>query len=287
MQSLWILVVLTTLLEACLSQCFPKTLSRVVPSSGSCPSGSVVEDQLNQLQNEVNAIIDREFPILQDLASLQSVSGCPGDNWRKVAEVNSSLSCPNGTVKETEGDVNYCRLDRAIDCQSLIYLTPKSIGFSEICFTVKGYQIGLTSGFSRLSNSIDENYLDGISITHGYPRTHIWSFASGIGAAQFSCPCNASSGEPSQQNALGGSIGRNYSCDSSSGVNIPIPNQLFTDGIWHDSGCLAGGCCRSSPYFYRELTMPTCDDLEVRLCQDKQTSTVGTIGLDSLELYVK
>ena len=42
--------------------------------------------------------------------------------------------------------------------------------------------------------SPDDNYVDGVSVTHGTPHTHIWTYAAGVsGATSFdlsgSCPC--------------------------------------------------------------------------------------------------
>ncbi len=34
-------------------------------------------------------------------------------------------------------------------------------------------------GFRTLEHTIDQAYVDGLSVTHGSPRQHIWSFAAG------------------------------------------------------------------------------------------------------------
>ena len=52
-----------------------------------------------------------------------------------------------------------------------------------MCGRVIGYQIGSPNSFAsdqynkRLT--IDQAYVDGINITNGNPRTHIWSYAGG------------------------------------------------------------------------------------------------------------
>ena len=45
------------------------------------------------------------------------------------------------------------------------------------------HQYGSPDGFNTGTDSIDSHYIDGISITHGNPRTHLWSYVAG------NCPC--------------------------------------------------------------------------------------------------
>ena len=46
-----------------------------------------------------------------------------------------------------------------------------------------GYQFGSPGAFEHLyehpGTTIDEAYIDGVSITYGTPRTHIWSYTAG------------------------------------------------------------------------------------------------------------
>ena len=63
-----------------------------------------------------------------------------------------------------------------------------------------GYQKSTTNGIAGLnfaSRSIDGPYVDGISITFGTPRKHIWTYAMGYGYQvehTSNCPCSEFTG---------------------------------------------------------------------------------------------
>ena len=66
-----------------------------------------------------------------------------------------------------------------------------------------GYQYGLTGGINPHGHTynISTYYVDGVSLTYGSPRQHIWTFIKcntrntfpGIGGTT-SCPCAPNSG---------------------------------------------------------------------------------------------
>ena len=56
---------------------------------------------------------------------------------------------------------------------------------SSICGQLRGYQFGSQNGFypyySNPSLTIDDLYVDGVSITYGSaPRRHIWTYVNGL-----------------------------------------------------------------------------------------------------------
>ncbi len=59
---------------------------------------------------------------------------------------------------------------------------------------IRGYQYGATTALSASSNNIDLYYVDGVSITQGYPRKHVWTLMAGsfsnISYTLYNCPCN-------------------------------------------------------------------------------------------------
>ena len=61
---------------------------------------------------------------------------------------------------------------------------------------VSGSGLAFVSGSQTGATSIDQVYVAGVSITHGGPRTHIWSFAAGSNNGNLSdvsrCPCDNS-----------------------------------------------------------------------------------------------
>ncbi len=68
------------------------------------------------------------------------------------------------------------------------------IPYQRVCGKVIGYPDGSTDAFANYS--IEDAYVDGVSLTHGHsPYHHIWTFASAVDKSdQYStsgsiCPC--------------------------------------------------------------------------------------------------
>ena len=150
-----------------------------------------------------------------------------------------------------------------------------------------GYKRGTPSLFTGAGQSIDSFYLGGVSVTHGSPRQHIWSFSGGLDEviSVNACPCVTGNRIPSF-------VGRNYFCEAgitrySSGF------ALWPDGdpLWDGQGCgPTSSCCtfNSPPWFNVQLSSPTTDDIEVRICGDHGIGDEGTpIQQLLIELYVK
>ena len=62
-------------------------------------------------------------------------------------------------------------------CSSAHFYTNK-IAYEHICGQAVGYQKGSTDGFLS-SSSLDNVYVDGISITMESPHKHVWTYAVG------------------------------------------------------------------------------------------------------------
>ena len=67
-----------------------------------------------------------------------------------------------------------------------------------MCGRAKGYQKGSPDTFHDNEQPIDSHYVDGLSITHGNPRQHIWTYAAGLtdngNIPCCNCPCAATAG---------------------------------------------------------------------------------------------
>ena len=67
--------------------------------------------------------------------------------------------------------------------------------YCRMCERAIGYQIGSPDaiGLSARCRTIDSYYIYGVSITHGSPRNHIWTYAAGTteggGISGSNCPC--------------------------------------------------------------------------------------------------
>ena len=125
----------------------------------------------------------------------------PG-GWRRIAHLNTSdpqEQCPSSLSLVTSPR-RLCRKSTGESCDSTVYPT-HGISYSRVCGRAKAYPYRTPDAFFRHqcpSNcSINQPYVDGISITHGSPREHIWSYAA---SAEFGdsntrqyCPCAVNS----------------------------------------------------------------------------------------------
>ena len=162
-----------------------------------------------------------------------------------------------------------------------------------MCGRAIGYQIGSSNGFgySAVGQPLDSYYVYGVSVTHGTPRKHIWTFVSGLSEGTFitegwDCPCM----DPSRAGAQPPSfVGDNYYCESGNSATTYISNNLYsTDPLWDGDEC-EGQCCsngKSPPWFSVELTNPTTDDIEVRIC-NPHPQPRDDLSFQYLELYVQ
>ena len=104
--------------------------------------------------------------------------------WVKLASWNISeagSSCPSGLQLFVNGTVSACGIQEGTSaCQSLpLFSSP--VPYTQVCGRMRGYQKGSTDAFANIQgSSIDGPYVDGVSITRGSPRQHIWTFAIGL-----------------------------------------------------------------------------------------------------------
>ena len=157
-----------------------------------------------------------------------------------------------------------------------------------MCGRARGYQKGDTLAYygAAYRKTIDEDYLSGLSITYSSnPRQHIWSFASGRGerySRLWNCPCSAHGGYgPSSF------VGSDYYCESASLYSIDHDKYYFNDALWDGAGCVDNCCVNpKQPWFYRQLSQTTQNDIEARICAASSFSYRSTL-IDQLELYIQ
>ena len=180
----------------------------------------------------------------------------------------------------------------ASGCHSAIFTT-YNVTFNKICGQVKGYQKG-NSFFSFWSTkydtkSINDHYLDGLSITLGNPRKHVWTYAIGISDdgnyPDWNCPCAAipGPGPPAF-------VGDHYYCESGNTGTFNINDYHTSDILWDGNGChhANNNCCTNPdmPWFFRQFSLSIQDYLEARICYRNQFSDFDTL-MESIELYIQ
>ena len=129
---------------------------------------------------------------------------------------NSNHQCPSGLTERiySTGKRTCVRTETAAGCSSTNSIIPSGVEYSNVCGRVIGYQYGSTDAFFNNRVNINSIYVDGISITHGDPRQHIWRFAAGfhqLGSDIASCPCSTNGNHVTSSPAF---VGEDYFCDS-------------------------------------------------------------------------
>ena len=159
------------------------------------------------------------------------------------------------------------RRSSSASCEGLNYTTG-SVQYNHVCGRIIGYQIGSVDSFRHSSQSIDTYYVEGVSVTHGSPRQHIWTFAAGLDEQRpmYACPCVNGSTV-----TVPSFVGQNYFCESGL-TSWPQNYGVFYqngDPLWDGQGCgPTSSCCtfNSPPWFNVTLSAPTTDYIEVRIC---------------------
>ena len=246
---------------------------------------------------------EREIIIRNITAHVQSIilpclnSYCGPGHWFQVASLNTSdpsQQCPSAWREYNTSGVRACGRPATSNgsCSSLP-IPSHQMKYSRVCGRATGYQIGSPDAFDFLAinHSIDSYYVYGVSITHGAPRNHIWTYAAGVSEGRYgtqrdNCPCS----NPGHSNNAypPAFVGDNYYCESGNPEDTFEYGHIYTkDRLWDGQQC-EGQCCsngKSPPWFSVELPNPTTDDIEVRICSRENNKDETLVEL--LELYIQ
>ena len=238
---------------------------------------------------------------------------CGSGGWTRLAYLdmtNSTQNCPSGFRLYQSGGVRACgrTTSSGASCVS-VQFPSNGISYSQVCGRVVGYQYESTdavypgnyagepygSVIDPSHNDINSYYVDGVSITRGSPRQHVWTLMAALNEVsnlhlngRFNCPC--AQGSP-QNSTLQSFIGNDYFCESGNPTTDGgWQSILYTsDPLWDGKGCgsLEGNCCTSRPslpWFNKVLGTTTTDYLELRVCGDQSDDDAP---VSFYELYVK
>jgi len=234
------------------------------------------------------------------LSEIISTCAGVGGGWRRIVNIDTSTGgdCPSGWRRDTHSGISFCRVisdnHPTNNCSSATFST-NGISFQRVCGRARGYQKGWSNAFwgsTGARQTIDGYYVDGLSITHGNPRQHIWTFANGLFDGQpttsnwhlYNCPC-----APGSIYFSPSFVGTDYYCESGANDNIRNGSAYyFNDPLWDGSGCISSNCCNNptQPWFYKELNGATTDDIEARICRTHGFTSGATL-IDQLELYIQ
>ena len=265
--------------------------------NGGCPA----PDDRQAARNTINQDIRQE---LRSIAPRLSGAGigsgaCCGitEGWTRVVYLNmsnSSQQCPSAW-EEASQPVRSCGrvASTSGSCDSATFAT-NGRSYSRVCGHLRGYQVGYNNAFYAYNinsvSSINSYYVDGVSITYGSPRMHIWTLAVGRSDEETDasgCPClNAGTAQYSSPPF----VGQNYFCESGMAIHPPNGTAVSSEPLWDGEGCPAtSSCCRfnTPPYFCRALPSTTTDNIEIRLCGSTASTNSEDIHIDFIEIYIQ
>ena len=161
-----------------------------------------------------------------------------------------------------------------------------------MCGQLRGYQYGAPNAFHHYyakAQTIDNVYVDGVSITYGLPRKHIWTYANGMNLGTqllLTCPCNNNNGLCPPQ-----FVGSDYYCETGDNDKTCCDSSSVcsNDPLWDGQQCPGeeAPCCThpNMPWFNKTLSETTTEDIELRVCGDENNNSEDT-PLEVIELFI-
>ena len=151
--------------------------------------------------------------------------------WMRVAHIDMSESqqtCPS-PLRTLTSPLRMCAGGTSAGCSSVQYPT-LGFNFTQVCGRAIGYKYFSADGLDALytPKNINNPYVDGLSITYGSPRNHLWTYAAGHTGR---CLChseNIASTPPSF-------VGQHFYCDGNDG------NWDYS--LWDGEDCLPDSTC--------------------------------------------
>ena len=222
-----------------------------------------------------------------DMDSETLLNGTRG--WTRVAYINMTedgAQCPT-SLQIITSPKNLCtrRVSNTTSCSSVTFPTG-GLRYSKICGQAVGYQHYSMDAFQG-SKDINSHYVDGMSITYGSPRKHVWTYAVGLSDdynyyGKFNCPCAKYPGP-----APPSFVEDHYYCEAGNTGRHEYEHVLYDDPLWDGAGCGAGNSCCSQPgmpWFCRTLSQEVEEDIEVRICADESNED---LYLELLAIYIQ
>ena len=220
-----------------------------------------------------------------DMARECSCGNASVGGWSRVAYLNMTdptHQCPPAWREITEPVRTCGRTNESVPipsipsvfggCSSVSFST-YNISFSHICGRIIGYQFATPDAFHSFFRSwytrIEDPYVDGVVITRGTEKEHVWTFAAGS----------------ESDRSIPSFVGQDYFCEARSVVGT---GPFYSDDpLWDGEDCGSEStCCNHAPFFCKSLTEPTTDDIEVRICGDERLSNEDT-PIELIEIFLQ
>ena len=217
------------------------------------------------------------------LHTLMATAPARGMTFRVAADVVAGAGDDCGEWSKSNGDGGFsCTLPVCSSppcpptCISRVF-SSQGKPYMVIRGLVSGKQKGFPAAFSATARTIDDVYIDGVSITTAEgQRQHIMSLAVGRGRiadVSTRCPCGGGTVPPPEF------VGASYLCDTAV-ATTPGFNIWFGSPLWDGNNCepVDQACCDQVTdgvhNFEKWLPRPTTADIEVRICSQVRHASV-------------
>ena len=214
--------------------------------------------------------------------------------WRRAVYINMTDKdnvCPQGLIYTVVNNTRMCTAEHTRAHCNTFSFPSHGLPYTKVCGRARGYQFGTTDAFliyyflGASEVNLNTHYVDGLSLTHGTPRNHIWTFAAGYTKGYTDGDRDCICGGPSAPSPPP-FVGDNYFCES--GTTVQERFQWFLDDpLWDAQGCASGSsCCDRGQWFIRTLSQETTDNIEVRWCS-RESADNEDIGVEQLEILIQ
>lgn len=273
-------------------------------------SAMVSQESCLQLQRELGVTESGYYLVKQSSVYCDMALECGGykGGWTRVISLNTSRgdSCPTGWTNDYSNGGRYCTGGQDAGCHSM-KISTNQVRYGRICGWLRGYQRGSMNAFfpaayalgtatgykpEKASSSINGPYVDGISITVGELRKHVWTYAVGLSddysynysRGGYNCPCAQHPGPDPPS-----FVQHHYYCESGNTGRYTAGQYYSNDALWDGRGCgTNNNCCAQAglPWFFRQFIMPITGDIEVRICRDQNNSDEEVI-VEQMAIYIQ
>ena len=269
-------------------------------SSGSSPLPTSCQEVKNKQPNSPSGMYLLETAnngTINTYCNMEELCGS-GGGWTRLAYLDmsdSTVNCPSGFRLYQSGSVRVCGrpVTSSGSCVSVEFPS-NGMSYSQVCGRVTGYQYASPDAVSNGGsnhNNLNGDYVDGVSITHGSPREHVWTLIASLYETSTYylsdiCPC--ATGATQQVQSF---VGDHYFCESGI-ATVSWQQQLYTsDPLWDGQSCGSNEspCCNvpGIPWFHRDYgNTTTTDYIELRVCGDEGTDNED-VPVSYYEIYVK
>ena len=254
----------------------------------------VKENTSKEIENELNSFAAKLQVTELTLCNISSF------NWRRVAYINMTdpeAECPSGLNETSNSTTGQRACGRSVDgagythaapggCSSVTF--PVNTTYSHVCGYARGYQYRSMDAFWRsYLRTINDAYVDGLSITHGNPRKHLWTLAAGVSELHstlaLQCPRDT---DPFDFTRVPDFVGSNFYCETGFIGTEWEERTAWEDPLWDGQQCVSSTAqsCTRYGWFHRDIE-PSQEDIEVRWCGD-QVRSDEDFYTDLLEIWV-